>query len=214
MNLFPEQPISFQKGKLIRSVSTSQEEILLNIMQLHLPAGIECDCCYNKGSFYKGSIPPPKLKFDLTPQTNDTVEADCRHLPLEDNSLGSLIYDPPFIFGTNVNSEEHLMSKKYTSFKSRIEMEKFFTDSISEFARIIKPKGILIVKAQDIVGGRKRIFSSKLIINEAEARGFKLVDEFILIAKNRFTGNYKNQFHARSFHSFFMVFKKSKCTPG
>ena len=44
----------------------------------------------------------------------------------------------------------------------------------------------------------------------AESIGFDTLDEFILLAKNRLvSGKIKQQQHARSFHSYFLVFKKS-----
>lgn len=209
MNLFDDK-IQYQKKKLVKSVSTDQEEILLGIMQLYTPEGIQADVCYNIGSFYSGSIPKPEFKFDLTPLTPDTIKADCRNLPLPDCSLRSVMFDPPFVCGTHINSEKYIMAEKYSSFKSRKEMQQMYIDSLKELNRVLKPKGYLIIKTQDVVSGRRKLFSSQLMKDECRRLGFKLIDEFILIAKNRFVGNIQTQFHSRSFHSFFIVFKKSK----
>lgn len=207
MDLF-NLPISYNKAKLVKSISTNQDEILRGIMQLYLPDGFECDVCYNIGSFYK-SIPQPKFKFDLTPLTPVTIQADCRNLPLPDVSIKSLVYDPPFVIGTHIESDPYLMHNRYTAFKSRIEQKKFYIDSIKEFSRVIIPGGFLVIKIQDVVSGRKKLFNSHLMRIQAEQHGFNQLDEFILIANNRFIGNIQNQFHARSYHSFFMVFKKT-----
>ena len=65
-------------------------------------------------------------------------------------------------------------------------------------------------KTQATITGSKLLhtpYYSRLI---AESIGFDSYDEFILLAKNRLvSGKVKEQQHARSFHSYFLVFKKS-----
>ena len=88
--------------KLIKSVSYDQSEIIKNILKLHTENGvIDCDPTYSKGNFYKNTgIPAPEFKFDINPQTEDTVKADARHLPLENNSIDCVMFDPPFLATT------------------------------------------------------------------------------------------------------------------
>ena len=53
----------------VRSISYSEEEIILNILELHSPAGeINIDPTYSKGVFYQGRVPQPLLKSDIDPQ--------------------------------------------------------------------------------------------------------------------------------------------------
>ena len=84
---------------VIRSISYDQTEILLSILRLHVPSGvIDCDPTYSKGQFYKdGLIKQPRLRFDLYPSGPGIEKADCRHLPIEDNTLNCMILDPPFL---------------------------------------------------------------------------------------------------------------------
>jgi hypothetical protein len=42
-------------------------------------------------------VKQPKLKFDLTPQTEDTIQASSSNLPLEDSSVKCSMFDPPFV---------------------------------------------------------------------------------------------------------------------
>ena len=83
----------------ISSISYSQEEIIQNIIKLHVPQGfIDCDCTYSKGNFYKsGKIKKPIYKFDKFPQTDDTLQACATNLPLENKSINCIIFDPPFV---------------------------------------------------------------------------------------------------------------------
>ena len=87
-----------KETKLIKSISYSQDEIFGWIMRLYNIKQFDLDPTYSKGVFYK-NIPEPKLKFDLNPQVKGCKQADCTDLPLDDNSVGSIVFDPPFCFG-------------------------------------------------------------------------------------------------------------------
>lgn len=82
--------------EIIKSISYNQEEIIKWIIALYCPNGIELDPTYSKGNFYK-NIPEPKYKFDLFPQNDDVVRADCRELPVKSGSIQSIMFDPPFV---------------------------------------------------------------------------------------------------------------------
>ena len=87
---------------LISSISYDQIEIIENILKLHTKDNtIDCDPTYSKGNFYKnGKIKEPKYKFDINPQTEDIIKADARSLPLDDNSVNCIMFDPPFLATT------------------------------------------------------------------------------------------------------------------
>lgn len=84
---------------LIKSVSFDQNEIIKGIIKLHVPQGyIDCDPTYSKGYFYKSTgIQEPKHKFDILPQTSDTIKANAENLPLEEESINCIMFDPPFL---------------------------------------------------------------------------------------------------------------------
>lgn len=200
--------------EVIKSINYSQEEIIKNILQLHCNGeNIECDPTYSKGVFYK-KLNRPKYTFDLYPQDNITIKADCRHLPLSDNSINILMFDPPFVIGSgpslnNSIEGQSIIQKRFTGFKSGEELWKFYRESLDEFYRVIKNGGILIVKSQDVIACSKQWLSHIEIINYAYKIGFYPKDIFILNAKNRLiSGKVKNQQHARKYHSYFLVFKK------
>ena len=97
--------------EMITSINYSQIDIIQNIIQLYIPQGkIDADVTYSKGVFYKnGNIQEPQYKFDINPQTVDTIQADCRNLPLPDNSINSLMFDPPFLAtsGKSLSTQEN-----------------------------------------------------------------------------------------------------------
>ena len=205
---------------MIKSISYSQKEIILDILLLHCDCGsIDCDPTYSKGNFYKG-IKSPTYKFDINPKDDKTVKADCRNLPLEDSSIGVMMFDPPFVISKGPSLSVHkkgtnIISERFSSFESIKELWQFYEDSLKEFFRVLKEKGILIFKCQDTVSGGKQYLSSHFIIAKAVEMGYYPKDLFVLLAKNRLiSGKVKKQQHARKFHSYFLVLQKRTKTKG
>lgn len=201
---------------MIKSVSYSQEEIIKDIINLHLNGkDIECDPTYSKGNFYK-NINKPVRRFDLVPQGDWVLQADCRNLPLQSQSTTSIMFDPPFVISKGPSLQQNvkgtnIISSRFSSFESPKKLWDFYEESLREFHRILKDKGVLIFKCQDTVSGGKQYLSHIFIINKAIEIGFYPKDLFILGAKNRLnSGKIKKQQHARKFHSYFLVFIKEK----
>lgn len=222
---------------VIRSIGYNQHEILYNIMQMHNDGKpFDCDPTYSIGNFYgkfnitkvngetiEIEIPAPKYKFDVCPQVEGVEKIESLgKLPLEDNSIDSICIDLPFVIscGPSMNTPDvdengkkaknNLISRRFASYYPVAELLKSYKHFLKESYRVLKEDGILVWKTQGTISGSKFLVSpyySRLI---AESIGFDSLDEFILLAKNRLvSGKINKQQHARSFHSYFLVFKKS-----
>ena len=218
---------------VIKSVGYDQHEILYNIMQLHNGGEpFECDMTYSIGNFYgeyvmedgsKVEIPNPKYKFDVYPQGDDVVQiTPDGQLPLPDKSIGSIVIDLPFViscgpsmdtpdYDENGNkAKNNIISRRFASYYPVAELLKSYKHWIEEAYRVLKDDGIMVFKTQGTVTGSKFLVTPYYSRMISESIGFDSHDEFILIAKNRLvSGKVNKQQHARSFHSFFLVFKKS-----
>jgi hypothetical protein len=207
-------------ANVIRTVSSNQHEIIRNIIKLHIPDGIECDPTYSKGVFYDAAgIDEPKYKFDLFPKLHketkepSSVQARAEDLPLDDESISSLMFDPPFMAGFTKPKPTGLMGERFYGYPYVVHLWKWYDECLVEFHRVLKKKGVLVIKCQDTVSSGKNWFSHVHIMNRALEAGFYPKDLFILTAKARLIGaNHNNQKHARKFHSYFWVFEKKDCT--
>lgn len=204
----------------IQSVNREQEDIINNILSLHSPNNkIDVDVTYSKGVFYKsGVVQQPTYKFDLTPQTEDTIQVDSRDLPLEDGSVETIMFDPPFVIAGETyksNGENSSkIAKRFSAYKNFDELKEHYYNSLREFYRVLKKGGIVIFKCQNTVSGGKQLFSHYFILKSALEIGFYPKDEFVLLSKSKMTsfgGRWKQQQHAMKYHSYFLVLKKEDC---
>lgn len=217
-------------NKVIKNISYNQHEILYNIMRLHNNGnGFECDITYSKGKFYgkyKGvvdgvsqeiEIPQPPYKFDICPQTEDTIKIESfGKLPLEDNSVSSIVVDLPFVItkGPSLNENKkgaNVIHKRFSGYENPTDLYKSYSHWLKEAYRVLKEDGILVWKCQNTISGSKFYCTEEFSWMEAQKQGFYVLDRAILLAKNRLcSGKIQKQCHFRNFSCSFWVFQKSK----
>lgn len=195
----------------IKSFSFNQEEIIENILTLHSKnKRIDVDATYSTGVFYRsGRIAQPSFKFDIKPQAEGVVKGKSSTLCLEDNSINTLMYDPPFIVNKYGKSCKLKMIKRFGCYKTIGALKKDYRKSMQEFQRVLKVGGIVIFKCQDLMYSGTNHMISDWIVTTAEKFGFEPIDKFILLSNKRII-NIGIQRHARKYHSYFLIFKKTR----
>jgi len=198
----------------VKSVYSSNYEVIKNIMKLHEIPQFELDCTYSKGSFWK-KLPPPKIKSDLKPINDEVIQADSENLPFEDGSFKSIMYDPPFVISGKLYKENKegssIIAKRFEGYTTYKKLTDNYYNTLKELYRVCEPGGIVVMKSQDTVSGGKNHFTHAMVMNMAMEIGFYPKDLFILLAKmriNSFGGKWNRQLHARKYHSYFWIFQK------
>jgi len=203
------------QADIIRSTGHDQSELIQNILHLHADGqAIEVDCTYSKGNFYDNTgIERPTHCFDLHPQFSYVRKANANNLPLPDESVSVLMFDPPFLSDAGYTGENKgKISLRFgTVGKELQELWQWYAQCLKEFARVLKPNGIVIFKCQDVVSGGKQYFSHCEVMMQALQAGFYPKDLFVLLSDSRPIGRHKTQQHARKYHSYFWVFQKRTC---
>lgn len=218
-----------KEGEVIKSISYNQHEILYNIMRLHNNGkAFDADFTYSIGNFYgkfkdddgdEFEIPEPIHKFDVCPQTEDTVKIEpMGRIPLDDSSLESIVIDMPFIISPRdcksimegEGKKNNLIFKRFSSFYPVSELLENYYHILNEAKRVLKNDGICVFKCQDTITGGHYLASMEYSWFIGECIGLELYDQFVLNARTRIkSGKIKKQEHARKYHSYFLVFKKS-----
>lgn len=199
---------------MIKSISYDQNEILKSILELCGIEKFDCDVTYGNGQFYK-NIETPKYCFDIDPELVDTV-ASSDNLPLNDNSIHSLVFDPPFLTyvrEARTGNGNMAMAKRFGGYWRYDELEEHYKSTLKESYRVLDKNGIMVFKCQDIIHNHKMHCTHVNVINWANGM-FRLKDLFVLTAKSRMPipqqagTKKKNQKHARIFHSYFLVLER------
>lgn len=215
-------------SNIIKNISYDQTEILHNIGVLYNNGSDQFDAdmtasslgFYGKGKGYDYCIPEPKILMDVCPTREDIIKiTPFNKLPLEDNSINSIVCDLPFVISPKtcksvVEKKEgaNMISNRFSSFYPANELFENIYWWEKECFRVLKEGGILIWKMQSTVSGGRQVWSTPFSFITATKIGFYPIDEFILIAKARLiaSSKIKEQKHARKYTSTFYVFKKDK----
>ena len=212
---FVEEPVE-EKAKLdnstiIRNISTDQSEILWNIMQLYNDGNpYDCDMTASELKFYrktKGSeyeIPEPKILFDVFPKEDKIKKIEpLGRLPLEDNSIHSIVIDLPFVVSppnapSAVSKKEgaSLIFNRFYGYYPVDNLYESYYHWISEAYRVLDENGICVFKTQSTVSGGVQHNVEEWSYLSAQKVGFTGEDKFILQAKARLISptKYKKQY--------------------
>ncbi len=209
---------------ILSSYTRNNEEIFPLILSLYVPVGSTiADVTYGKGVFWKKVNQKDYTLFFSDIKTG----VDCRNLPYENQSIDCVVLDPPYMEGFYRRNATHLAGNgTFSSFREAYsdgsiypqkEGAPKYHDAVLdmyysagyEALRVLKRKGILIIKCQDEVSANKQHLTHVEIINEYTKHNLIVEDLFVMIRNNKPNiPTLKRQVHARKNHSYFLVFRK------
>jgi len=186
------------------------------ILDLYVPPGSTiADVTYGKGAFWK-KIPANKYKLLAT----DILQGvDCRNLPYKDGEIDCVVLDPPYMHspGGTAHSVHKQFEDHYRNNRTGNKTTKKYHEAVldlyqkagKEAFRVLKERGVLIVKCQDEVCSNRQRFTHVEIMLQYESFGFISEDLFVVIRNNKpGVSRAIKQVHARKNHSYFLVFWK------
>ena len=211
-----KSPNGIATNDLIFSAYTANNaDVFSLILDLYVSSGSKvADVTYGQGAFWKNV---DKNKFELYP--SDLKNGiDCRKLPYENETYDCVVLDPPYMHTPGGTAHvNHQNFENYYQNNSIKNEEKKYHEAVldlyfkasKEASRILKIKGVFIVKCQDEVCANKQRLTHVELINEFQKHGFLCEDLFIIIRNNKpGVSRILKQRHARKNHSYFLVFRK------
>ena len=185
------------------------------ILRLYLKAGsIVADVTYGKGVFWRYI---GKDEYDLR-ATDILTGTDCRDLPYKDGEIDCVVLDPPYMHSPGGTAHVDKPFEDYyrnngggnrTESKYHEAVVHLYRDAGKEALRVLRERGVLIVKCQDEVCSNRQRFTHVEIMRACQKMGFVAEDLFVTVRNNRpGVSRVVKQVHARKLHSYFLVFWK------
>ena len=198
------------------------ENVFPKILDLYVkPGSIVADVTYGKGVFWR-NVPAGRYELRAT-DIQDGV--DCRNLPYEAGSVDCVALDPPYMHSPGGTA--HRGQKPFESYyrnngaggqtarKYHEAVLDLYLEAGKEAHRVLRDRGVFIVKCQDEVCANRQRFTHVELILAYEELGFVAEDLFVVARSNRpGVSRTVRQVHARKNHSYFLVFWKRGATGG
>ena len=205
------------KNDLVLSAHIDRNrQVFPEIMRLYVAKGsVVADVTYGKGVFWRDI---PIGAYDL--RATDIQEGvDCRALPYEDGEIDCVVLDPPYMHspggtahGGHTPFETHYRnngSGRQTAAKYHEAVLELYCEAGREAHRVLRERGVIIVKCQDEVCSNRQRFTHIEIMQAYGKLGFTAEDLFVVVRTNRpGVSRTVRQVHARKNHSYFLVFWK------
>lgn len=207
---------------VLSAYSDGNDRTFPRILRLYVaPGSTVADVTYGKGVFWR-LVPSDQYEL-LATDIQDGV--DCRNLPYKDSTIDCVVLDPPYMHtpgGTAHNAhtpfEEHYRNNSTgnrTKSKYHEAVLDLYRDAGREAYRVLRDRGVLIVKCQDEVCSNRQRFTHVEIMQMYDAIGFVAEDLFVVMRNNRpGVSRAIRQVHARKNHSYFLVFWRRGKTKG
>lgn len=193
------------------------DKVFPQILRLYVkPKSVVADVTFGKGAFWR-LIPDGEYELRAT-DLQDGI--DCRNLPYDDGEIDCVVFDPPYMHSPGGSAhtvhsqfEDHYRNNatgNLTNSKYHEAVLELYRDGGTEAYRVLRDRGVFIVKCQDEVCANRQRFTHVEIMKEYEEMGFIAEDLFVVVRNNRpGVSRVVQQVHARKNHSYFLVFWKS-----
>lgn len=169
-----------------------------------------------KAVFWKRWRPGQLVTNDFDPEVAADFHHDFRDLPFPSMTFDAVVFDPPYVCvggrtttGIPEMHERYGLTEAPKSPEALLEMN---MAGLDEMVRLMKPRGILLLKYQDQVSGGKFFPGTHYMAEHAIAvLGCEWVDRLERTqATSRPQPEHRRQLHARRNLSSLLVFKKRK----
>lgn len=202
---------------LVRSAfAEGNDRVFPLILGLYVkPGSVVADVTYGKGVFWR-HIPKDRYRLKATDLRTGT---DCRDLPYKAGEIDCVVLDPPYMHspGGTAHTRHEPFETHYrnnvtgnrTGSKYHEAVLDLYRDAGQEAWRVLRERGVLIVKCQDEVCTNRQRFTHVEIMGMYAETGFIAEDLFVVMRNNRpGVSRAIRQVHARKNHSYFLVFWK------
>ena len=201
---------------VLSAFTDGNASVFPHVLGLYVAEGSTvADVTYGKGVFWR-NIPPDKYILHPTDILDGT---DCRALPYADGDIDCVVLDPPYMHtpGGSTHKTQPAFEQHYRNNRAGRPANSKYHEAVldlydqagMEAFRVLRDRGVLIVKCQDEVCANRQRFTHIEIVESYSQMGFVAEDLFVVVRNNKPGVSASiRQIHARKNHSYFLVFWK------
>jgi tRNA G10 N-methylase Trm11 len=188
-------------------------DLIVDVAKLGYLDGHVLDPTYGLGAWWRKFRPTQFTASDLEVKKSPIGKSiDFRSLPYSDNTFDAAAFDPPYMApGGRKTSTIDKFNDAYGMHdtpKSPTENQTLINSGLSEMARVVKPKGFVLVKCMDYISSGKFWNGTGHTMNHGiTACDMELVDRFEHMGKPGPQPKGRRQVHARRNLSTLLVFR-------
>lgn len=192
----------------------SNAELIADVAKLGYISdqGPVLDPTYGRGLWWKEFCPPGLLKADINPKFPDVLREDFTSMGWADDSFDTVAFDPPYVAPggrkTSTITDFNDRFGLHTTPRRPEDLQLLINAGITEIHRVLKPKGVLLVKCKDYINAARLFPGTHYTILHAVKTGFRYEDRFEHLGSPGPQPPRKTQQHARRAHSTLLVFRK------
>lgn len=198
----------------LQSVMAEHDSVILDgMIEMHAPPVPRIvDVTYNTGKMWAKAKNKPGLRFDIDGTLPDLDGvADFRSIPLPDESVEVVVFDPPHIL--DMGSAKYVMYGETEKAKVTQDISAHFEPFLLEAKRVLTANGVVFAKLADQVHDHLYRWHQADFVVAARAVGLTPCD---LIIKPNNVGSFidpkwKKAHHTRRAHSYWIVVRKGRC---
>lgn len=171
------------------------------------------DVTHGLGVWWSVYRPPDLTAHDLDPAKAPDGVADFRNLPYPKGMFDVVAFDPPYrLRGT---PSQGTTDERYGTTESATvpEIMALIRDGFTEAARVVKQRGVVLVKIQDQVVSGRVYWQSDEVTRHADALGFDKIERFDLLGGYRPQPAGRVQVHAHARPSTLLVLRGRRDRP-
>lgn len=143
----------------------------------------------------------------------DRNRVDFRALPFDDAVFDAVAYDPPYVSvggrRTTGIADMHDRFGLTHAPTSPAGVQQLINDGLAEMHRVVKPRGIVLVKCQDYISSGRLWLGTHHTLTHAIALGFDVIDRLEHVTHPRPQPAGRRQVHARRNLSTLFVLQKA-----
>ncbi len=199
-----------RKNAVFRDVYS--KEVIASILEVEFP-DIEtvADLTWGKGAFWKDTNSVHVIGLDRKPRYGAQVGADARHVPLVNEAVDVVIFDPPHQHGVSKTTTLRHQAD-YDRMPNQKDIHQLLADVAPEIRRVARVGAI--IKLTDMVEAG-RFMPTHILFASAAARLLGMPCDMAILDSGVVRPVKPNQrvLHLRHAHSYFLIYKWSERAP-